>query len=233
MTTPPRPVPRVPSGPVVGVVLVGLAMFLAITITAGLLIWDDAPTGAVNRGTQALGGADPGSAEPRPSLSSSRAPHARIGPAALVLPDDPYVVHPDPLTLDGVFDYYFWASALRHRATTVGATGPRRCCGPAGRRVRDRRPGVDGRFVVDQLSRSFFDGHPVEVRQLNGADHAVDGHPGMLFTAAVHYAVPNLPRHGSVPGPAGRRLGAGYRHDGAERHRSGRSPAGRGRPADR
>ena len=51
----------------------------------------------------------------------------------------------------------------------------------------------DGRFVVDQLSRSFFDGHPVKVGPLNGADHAVDGHPGMLFTATVHYAVPNLP----------------------------------------
>ena len=31
------------------------------------------------------------------------------------------------------------------------------------------------------------------MRQLTGADHAVDGHPGMLFTATVHYAVPNLP----------------------------------------
>ena len=31
-----------------------------------------------------------------------------------MLPDDPYVVYPDPLTLDGVFDVYFWAAALRH-----------------------------------------------------------------------------------------------------------------------
>jgi hypothetical protein len=192
---------RVPSGPVVGVVLVGLAMFLAITITAGLLIWDDAPTGAVNRGTQALGGADPGSAEPAPVAQLEQSTRtARIGPAALVLPDDPYVVHPDPLTLDGVFDYYFWASALRHprydgRRDWSSTMLLGRLAG--GSVTGDLES--DGRFVVDQLSHSFFDGHPVQVRQLNGADHAVDGHPGMLFTAAVHYAVPNLPsRHDTV-----------------------------------
>ncbi len=192
---------RVPSGPVIGVVLVGLAMFLAITITAGLLIWDDAPTGAVDRGTQALGGADPGSAEPAPVAQLEQSTRtARIGPATLVLPDDPYVVYPDPLTLDGVFDDYFWASALRHprydgRHDWSSTMLMGRLAG--GSVTGDLES--DGRFVVDQLSRSFFDGHPVEVKQLNGADHAVDGHPGMLFTAAVHYAVPSLPsRHDTV-----------------------------------
>ena len=42
----------------------------------------------------------------------------------MVLPDDPYVVYPDPLPLDGVFDVVFWArrhgaSALRRPARLV------------------------------------------------------------------------------------------------------------------
>jgi hypothetical protein len=186
---------RVPSGPVVGAVVAGLAVFLAITVTAGLLIWDDAPTGAVDQGARSLGGTDPNSSERAPVAQLEQSTQtARIGSATLVLPGDPYHVHPDPLTLQGVFDVYFWAAATvhprydgrRHWSSTM----------LMGRLTSGASTGdleSDGRFVLDQHSRAYFDGHPVKVRQLSGADHAVDGHPGMLFTAAVHYAVPNLP----------------------------------------
>ena len=189
---------RAPSGAVVGVVVAGLAVFLAITITAGLLIWDDAPPDGIAR---SLGGADPGTAEPAPVAQLEQSTRtARIGSAALVLPGDPYVVHPDPLTLDGLFDFYFWAAALRHsRYDGRHDWSSTMLLGRlAGGSVTDELES-DGRFVVEGLSRSFFDGHPVEVGPLNGEEHAVDGHPGMLFTAAVHYAVPNLPsRHDTV-----------------------------------
>lgn len=193
-TTTGRP-SRVPSGPVVGVVVVGLVVFLAITVTAGLLIWDDAPTGAVGRGARTIGGSEPGGAEPAPMAQLDQSTRtARIGSAALVLPDEPYIVHPDPLTLDGVFASYFWAAATvhprydgrRHWSSTM----------LVGRLTGGASTGdleSDGQFVLDQLGRSFFDGHPVQVGRASGADHAVEGHPGMLFTARVHYAVPSLP----------------------------------------
>jgi hypothetical protein len=180
---------------VVGAVVAGLAVFLAITVTAGLLIWDDAPTGAVDQGARSLGGIDPNSSERAPVAQLEQSTRtARIGSATLVLPGDPYNVHPDPLTLQGVFDVYFWAAATvhprydgrRHWSSTM----------LLGRLTSGASTGdleSDGRFVLDQHSHAYFDGHPVKVRQLGGTDHAVDGHPGMLFTAAVHYAVPNLP----------------------------------------
>lgn len=188
---------RMSSGPVVGVVVAGLVVFLAVTITAGLMIWDDPSAGS----GRSVGGTDPLSAEPAPVAQleqSSRTAH--IGSAALVLPDDPYEVHPDPLKLDGVFDVYFWAAAtvhprydgVHHWSSTI----------LLGRLAGGSSTGdleSDGRLVLDRLSRSFFDGHRVRVGQVRVADHAVEGHPGMLFTAPVHYAVPNLPsRHDTV-----------------------------------
>jgi hypothetical protein len=185
---------RVPSGPVVGVVVAGLVVFLAITVTAGLVIWND-PPGTVDQGARALGSTDPNSSERAPLAQLEQNTRtARIGSATLVLPGDPYHVHPDPLTLEGVFDVYFWAAATvhprydgrRHWSSTM----------LLGRLTSGASTGdleSDGRFVLDQHSRAYFDGHPVRVRPLSSADHAVDGHPGMLFTAAVDYAVPKLP----------------------------------------
>jgi hypothetical protein len=186
--------PRVPSGPVVGVVVAGLTVFLAITISAGLLIWDDAPAGSRGRDARSLAGADTAATVAVPSAQleqSSRT--ARIGTASLVLPDDPYVVHPEPLAQEGLFDSFFWAAATVHprydgRRDWSSTMLLGRLSG--GTWTADLES--DGQLLVDQLSRSFFDGHRTEVRDLSAADHAVDGHPGMLFTATVHYTVPHL-----------------------------------------
>ena len=210
---------RVPSGAVVGVV-VGRAR----RVSGDHHHRRAADLGRLRRRRPSTGarGASAASSRVRRAGAgrSARAEHPdrphRLGRAGA--PGDPYVVHPDPLTLDGVFDFYFWAAAtappaLRRPARLVLDDSAR----PAGRRVVTGELESDGRLVVDQLSHSFFDGHPVEVGQLNGADHAIDGHPGMLFTAAVHYcgAEPAQPaRHGVGPaGPAGRRLGGRRRHD--------------------
>jgi hypothetical protein len=185
---------RVPSGPVVGVVVAGLTVFLAITITAGLLIWDDSPVGSSGQDARSLAGTDTATTIAVPSAQLEQSTRtARIGTATLILPDDPYVVHPEPLTEDGLFDCFFWAAATVHPRYDTRRNW-------SSTMLLGRLSGVawtgdlesDGRRVLEQMSRSFFDGHPTEVRDLSGADHAVDGHPGMLFTATVHYAVPNL-----------------------------------------
>jgi hypothetical protein len=185
---------RVPSGPVVGVVVAGLTVFLAITITAGLLIWDDAPAGSPRRDARSLAGADTAATVAIPSAQLEQNTRtARIGTASLVLPDDPYVMHPEPLTQEGLFDCFFWAAATVHqRYDTRRDWSSTMLLGrlSGGSWTGDLES--DGRHLLDQMSRSFFDGHPTEVRELSGADHAVDGHPGMLFTATVHYTVPDL-----------------------------------------
>jgi hypothetical protein len=192
---------RLPSGPVVGVVVAGLAVFLVVTVTAGLVIWNDAPASSRDRSARSLGGTEAGPTVAAPAVFLEQNTRtARIGPVSVVLPDDPYVVHPEPLSEDGFLDSFFWAAATVHprydgRRNWSSTMLVGRLSGGSSSGELEQ----DGRRVVEQLSASFFDGHPTEVQELTGADHAVDGHPGMLFTATVRYVVPNLPsRHDSV-----------------------------------
>jgi hypothetical protein len=187
--------PRVPTGPVVGVVVAGLTVFLAITITAGLLIWDDAPARSPGPDGRRVAATDAATTVAVPSAQLElNTRTARIGTASLVLPDDPYVVHSEPLTSDGLFDSFFWAAATVHQRyddrgrdwSSTMLLG-RLTSGPWSGDLEQ-----DGRRVLEAMSRSFFDGHPTQVRDLSSADHAVDGHPGVLVTATVHYAVPHL-----------------------------------------
>jgi hypothetical protein len=185
---------RVPSGPVVGVVAAGLAVFLTVTITAGLLIWNDPSVDSLDRSTRNLGGTNPGAAVTAPMAQLEQNTRtARIGPVSLVLPDDPYRVHPEPLTLDGVLDCFFWAAATVHpRYDTRRNWSSTMLLGrlSSGSSTGDLEQ--DGRRVLDRMSTAFFDGHPTQMRQVTSADHAVDGHPGILVTATVHYSVPDL-----------------------------------------
>jgi hypothetical protein len=187
---------RVPSGPVVGVVVVGLAVFLVVTVTAGLVIWNDPLAGSSGRSDRSVGpDAGPTPAAPVAVLEQNTRT-ARIGSASLVLPDDPYTVHPEPLSQDGFLECFFWAAATVHpRYDTRRDWSSTVLLGRLSGGSSSGELEQDGRRVIERLSASFFDSHPTEVRQLTGADHAVDGHPGMLFTATVHYSVPNLPSH--------------------------------------
>ena len=183
-----------PSGAVVGVVAASLAIFLAVTVTAGLVIWNDAPADSRGGKARSLGGeAGPTVAAPATFLEQNTRT-ARIGPASVVLPDDPYAVHPEPLSQDGFLDSFFWAAATVHpRYDTRRDWSSTVLLGRLSGASSSGELEEDGRRVVEQMSVSFFDGHPTQVRELAGADHAVDGNPGMLFTATVHYTVPNLP----------------------------------------
>jgi hypothetical protein len=185
---------RGPLGPVVGVVATGLAVFLTVTVTAGLLLWNDAPADSLDRNARSLDGNRSGASVAAPLAQLERHTRtARIGSASLVLPDDPYVVHPEPLRRAGLFDSFFWAAATVHprydgRRDWSSTMLLGRLSG--GSLTGDLEH--NGRRVVDQMSAEFFDGHPTTVQRLQGADHAVDGHPGMLFTATVQYSVPDL-----------------------------------------
>ena len=54
-------------------------------------------------------------------------------------------------------------------------------------RVSDPLAGDDleaaGRLTLQRLSQTFFDEHQTTMGKMTWSDHAVDGHPGMVFSA--------------------------------------------------
>jgi hypothetical protein len=187
--------PRTSMGRTIAVVTVGFAVFVGASMAVGMMIWKDSPASTATHGGRALGAVSP-------SVAADTVPTgqldpitrtATIGPATLVLPDDPYELNPDPMPLDGVFDLFFWAGATvhpnydgRHSWSSAVLLG----------RVSDS-PGHDdleaqGRLTMERLSRTFFGNHPTRLGEMTWSDQSVDGHPGMVFSARVHYSVPHL-----------------------------------------
>jgi hypothetical protein len=183
----------------IAVVTVGLAVFIGGSIALGMLIWSDS-SARTAAGAGAIGeaGASRGETAPTGQLDPVTRT-ATVGPATLVLPDDPYVLYPDPMPLDGVLDLFFWAGATvhpnydgRHSWSSAVLLG----------RVSNSRQSADleteGRLTMHRLSRTFFGKHQTRLGEMTWSDHSVDGHPGLVLSAQVHYSVPNLPSHYDV-----------------------------------
>ena len=186
---------RTSMGRTIAVVTVGFAVFVGASMAVGMMIWKDSSASTAAHGGRALGAASPSMADTVPTGQLDPTTRtASVGPATLVLPDDPYELSPDPTPLDGVFDLFFWAGATvhpnydgRHSWSSAVLLG----------RVSDS-PGRDdleaqGRLTMERLSRTFFGNHKTQLGQLTWSDHSVDGHPGMVFSAPVRYSVPHLP----------------------------------------
>jgi hypothetical protein len=179
----------------IAVITVGFAVFIGVSVAAGMLIWGDSPAGTAARGGRALSAASPSVAETAPTGQLDRTTRtAVIGPASLVLPDDPYVVHPDPMPLEGVLDLFFWAGATvhpnydgRHSWSSAVLLG-RVSASPVGADLE-----AQGQLTMQRLSQTFFGQHRTTLGKVTWSDHSVDGHPGMVFSAQVHYSVKNLP----------------------------------------
>jgi len=173
--------------------LVCVALFLSATVGLGLVIWQDAPT--VQRSAR-LPMLPP---EPTPAASGAigrldqRTRVATVGTASMTLPGAPYLLSPDPMQAEGL-DLFFLASAPVHQrydgrhtwsaAVLLGRLSP----GVGGPELEDR-----GRAAVEQLGRTFFSSHPTRVGPVAVADHAVDGHAGLVLTTRVGYQIDHLP----------------------------------------
>jgi hypothetical protein len=192
---PAAPPPRTSVVRAIAVATVGFVLFVGASIAVGALIWGDSPAGTAARGGRAFGAASPNVTETAPTGQLDRTTRtAVIGPASMVLPDDPYLVYPDPMPLEGVLDLFFWAGATvhpnydgRHSWSSAVLLG----------RVSDSPVGDDleaqGRLTMQRLSQTFFGKHQTTLGKVTWSDHSVDGHPGMVFSAPVHYSVQNLP----------------------------------------
>jgi hypothetical protein len=173
----------------------GFALFVSASIGLGLVIWPGQSNTSAQRAGGPAGVASAGSVGTDPvGYLDERTRTATIGPASLTMPDDPYVLKPDPMTIPGVFDLFFWASApvhARYDGKNDWSSGVL-----LGRVAQSNNQGeleTEGTLAVHRLSSAIFDEHATELKDLTWNQHSVDGRPGMLFSAHVLYAVDGLP----------------------------------------
>jgi hypothetical protein len=179
----------------IAIVTVGLAVFVGASMAVGLMIWREPPAHPAARGAAVLVPVSPlvGATEPIGQLDPGTRT-ATIGPATLVLPDDPYELYPDPMRLAGVLDLFCSAEAPVHpnydgrhswsSAVLLGTVSH----SPGNADLEAR-----GREMMQRLSRTFYGEHETRLGAISWSDHSLDGHPGMVFAAPVHYSVPSLP----------------------------------------
>jgi Protein of unknown function (DUF2510) len=174
----------------------GFVLFISASIGLGLVIWrDQSPTSAerVTGGSAGRPSAGGVSSDPVGYLDEGTRT-ATIGAASLTMPGDPYVLSPDPMAIRGVLDLLFWASAPIHPRYDGQHDWS---SGVLLGRVSDSSSQGDleseGRLALHRLSTAIFDEHPTQVTRLTSDTQTVDGRPGMLFSAQVHYRVDRLP----------------------------------------
>ena len=174
------------------VVAMGFVLFAGAGVLTGLVIWrEPAATGGA---PVDLAGSALATAHQATGRLDESTRQASVGAATMVLPDDPYALDPDPKHVEGLIDVIFLANAPVH-ADYDGqsdwlATVALVLLSPdvAGSDLEQA-----GETVMRRLSQLFFAHHATRLTGLASADRSVDGHPGMEFTAEVHYTIQRLP----------------------------------------
>jgi hypothetical protein len=173
----------------------GFVLFLSATIGLGLVIWRDQTATPQRPAGGSTGLPSAGGIGTNPvGYLDQQTRTATIGSASLTMPGDPYVLYPDPLAIRGVLDILFWASAPVH--TRYDGKHDWSSGVLLGRVAESGGQGdleSDGTLALHRLSTAIFDRHPTEIKGLTCYAHAVDGQPGMLFSARVYYTVDRLP----------------------------------------
>ena len=175
-----------------------VALFLSAGAGVGLWLWGGGPSG----GTEAGGGTSPSQRStttaspvgPRGQLDASTRT-ATIGPVSMVLPDEPYTLHGDPVSVSGVFDVAFLAEAEVHHqydgdhdwSAMVSLTS----LSPD--LIDGTNLELAGQATVTKLAKRLYGGHSTKITNAQWSDKSVDGYPGLEFSAQVHYAVDRLP----------------------------------------
>jgi hypothetical protein len=169
-------------------------LFISASIGLGLAIWPNQSNTSAQRAAGGAGGVPTvGSLGTDPvGYLDERTRTATIGPASVTMPGDPYVLSPDPMAISGVLDLLFWASAPVHSRYDGKHDWS---SGVLIGRVAQSSQGdleSEGALALHRLSNAIFDHHPTELKGLSWDKHAVDGRPGMRFSAQVYYSVDQL-----------------------------------------
>jgi hypothetical protein len=174
----------------------GFALFISASIGLGLAIWPTQPNTSGQRAAGGSGGLPSvGSVGTDPvGYLDERTRTATIGPASLTMPGDPYILSPDPMAIRGVLDLLFWASApvhTRYDGKHDWSSGV--LLGRVAQSSSQVELETEGTLALHRLSNAIFDEHPTELKGMRWDEHAVNGRPGMLFSARVYYSVDRLP----------------------------------------
>ncbi len=179
--------------------IVVIALFLSAGVGIGLWLWD---AGGRSGGNADAGGRtsparNPTAADPSepPGQLDESSRTATIGDASMQLPDDPYELRSDPVSVPGVLDAAFSAEAeVHHRfdgennwyaMVALGALSPKV--------ARGLDLAHSGRAALTKLATQMYGEQLVEVTDAQLSDRSVDGYPGVEFSAQIHYAVDRLP----------------------------------------
>jgi hypothetical protein len=174
------------------VVAMGFVLVAGAGVLTGLVIWRE-PAATQPAPVDLAGSALTTARQVTGRLDESTR-QARIGAASMVLPDDPYALDPDPKRVDGLIDVIFLANAPVH--TDYDGQDDWLAMVALVRLSPDvAGPDLEqsGETTVRRLSQLFFAHHAIRLTGLAVADRSVDGHPGMEFTAEVHYTIQHLP----------------------------------------
>jgi hypothetical protein len=174
----------------------GFALFISASIGLGLAIWPTQSNTSAQRAAGGSGGLPSvGSVGTDPvGYLDERTRTATIGPASLTMPGAPYILSPDPMAIRGVLDLLFWASApvhTRYDGKHDWSSGV--LLGRVAQSSSQVELETEGTLALHRLSNAIFDEHPTELKGMRWDEHAVNGRPGMLFSARVYYSVDRLP----------------------------------------
>jgi hypothetical protein len=178
------------------VLSLGFALFVSASIGLGLVFWRDPSNTSAQRVVGGSAGlpSTAGVGTAPVGYLDERTRTATIGPASLTMPGDPYVLSPDPMEIRGVLDLLFWASApvhMRYDGKNDWSSGVLLGRVAKSSQAADLRS--EGSLTMHRLSQAIFDQHPTKLKKITWQQRTVNGRPGMLFSAQVHYTVHRLP----------------------------------------
>jgi Protein of unknown function (DUF2510) len=161
---------------------------LVLTTSAGalLLLWS---------GPQTDSRTEPDSAASLGGQLDEKARRATIGPATMDLPPAPYKVSGGTHRVGGVLDVAFVAEATIHpRTDQHSGWTAMTCLASVNDGLADGSDlDADSVATVRTLAGKIYGSGPTEIRDVDVAEHAVDGHGGVRLTAQVHYQIDGLP----------------------------------------
>jgi len=173
-------------------VAAGMVLIAGAGIGAGLLIWHE-PTGRTDTGDNPPAGVTTAMPKVTGGLDTSSR-KARIGPAAMTLPTEPYELYPDPMQVDGFLSVIFLANAEVHEdyrghrdwlaTVALAQVSPELTDGSDLESIGTR--------VMRELGTQFFGGQETTIKHMRSADRSTDGHPGLELRAEVHYRASGL-----------------------------------------
>jgi hypothetical protein len=162
---------------------------LVLTTSAGalLLLWSGPPSGSSRQPDEAAASVG--------GQLDERARRASIGPVTMDLPPSPYKVAGGTHQVPGVLDVVFVAEATVHPRTGQhsGWTAMTCLASVDDRLADDFDLDDDSVATVRKLAGTIYGSASTRVDHIDVADHAVDGHSGVLVTARVSYEIPGLP----------------------------------------